>query len=88
MVTDYKIRGNALVNGYEKALEGQMKSNRAKDDRERQRLAKVFEEAQADRAMTSKAVGKGQVRLMQVQWETKQEALKKSIAAAIEAFAE
>ena len=88
MVTDFKTHGSALVNGYEKALQEQMTSERANYDQERQRLANIFQKAQADRAMTSKAMGKGHVRYMQAQWETQQEALKDKIAAAMEAFAE
>ena len=88
MVTDYRIQGTALVNGYEKALQERVNSARANHEQERQRLAKVFEEVEADRAMTSKTMGKGRVRDMQVHWEAKQEALKAKIAAAMEAFVE
>lgn len=75
MVTDFSNQGNRLVEGYEKALEEQIDSYRAHNDRRQLELVEVFEKAEADRATTSKAVTKRSVRSLQAQRETQQKAL-------------
>lgn len=88
MVTDFKSRGNSLVEAYKKGLEGHIDSHRADNDRRRQTLVGVFEKAQADRATTSKGVVKHRVQDMKAQWETKQEVLKGKMVAALAACVE
>ncbi len=88
MVTDFTSHGHRLVESYEKALQEQIDSDKANNDQRQQKLVKMFEKAQADRAMTSKAVGKRHVQEMRAQWETQQEALMKEMASALEACTE
>ena len=88
MVTDYTNHGTRLVESYEKSLQEQLEFYRANNDRRNENLLKVFEKAQVDRAMTSKAVTHERVRDMKVQWQRQQEALGRSMAAAIEACVE
>ena len=87
MVTDFANRGNNFVDGYEHGLQDYIDYCRANIDRRHQDLVKIFEKAQEDRAMTSRAVAKRRVQDMKTQWETQQEALKGKMAAALAACA-
>lgn len=85
MVNDFAIRGNSLVESYEKGLQEHIDSHEANLDRRHQNLVKMFEKAQANRAKTSKSVGKRHVEGMKEQWEAHQKALSEKMAAAMTA---
>lgn len=88
MVTDFASHGNRLIDAYEKGLEEYLDSLKANNDRTCHNLMKVFENAQRDRAVTSKAVLKQQVQNMKAQRERQQEAVMGRMAAALAACAE
>lgn len=88
MVTDFASNGNRLIENYKKGRQEYIDSLRANSETRHQNLVKMFEKAQADRARTSKAVVKWQVGDMKAQWQTRQEALMGSVAAALAACAE
>lgn len=88
MVTDFASHGKNLIDFYENGLQEYTNSHRVNNDLRYENLANVFKKAQADRATTSKAVVKRRVQDMKAQWETQQEALKETVAAALAACAE
>lgn len=88
MVTDFARHGNRLVESYEKGLQDYVDSHKANNDRTRQTLVKVFQKAQADRGMTSKAVVKRNVQNMKARWETQQAVLREKMATALAACAQ
>lgn len=88
MVTDFTRRGKRLIENYEKGLQNYVDTQRANNDRRYQELAKVFEKAQADRATTSKARVKWDIRNMKAQWERRQEVLMGNIDAVLAACTE
>ena len=88
MVTDFANGGNRLVDSYEKAIEERLGSHKAYNERKRQDLIKIFEQAQADVARTCKAVTKPDVRKLHAQWKSHQEGLMRQVKAALEACAD
>ena len=88
MVNDFAVRGNSLVESYEKGLQEHIDSHEAHLDRRHQNLVKTFEKAQIDRAKTSKSVGKRHVEGMKAQWEAHQKALTGKMATAMAACTE
>lgn len=88
IVNDYAIRGNSLVESYEKGLQDHIELREAHFNRRHQNLVKMFEKAQIDRAKISKSVVQGRVERMKAQWETNQKALMGKMAAALAACTE
>lgn len=88
MVTDFKTRGNSLIEAYQKGLEDHFDSHRADNDRRHQTLVDILEKAQADRATTSKAVVKHHTQNLKARWDLKQQTLMGNMAAALAACAE
>ena len=83
IVTDYANQGKNLIEGYERGLQEHIDARQADHDLMHQNLVKLFTQAQADRARTFTAVAKRSVRVIKVQWEEQQKALKREMAAAL-----
>ena len=85
MVTDFANHGNSLVDSYEEAIQEQLGSHKAYNDRKQQELITILEKARADVVTTSKAVTKSQVQNTHAQWKSHQETLMRKVNAALEA---